>query len=218
MHDREGTNEKARGFFDEIWRDGDFWQLETSEFECDKYSRQIKLLGDRHYGRVLEIGCGSGYFSRLLTALADKVVALDVSSLAIARARALSTDAERIDFRVVNAMEFDPVGEGPWDLIVMSETIYYLGWLYSFFDVAWLAVKFLRATHVGGRLLMANTCGGTEDYLLYPPIIKTYRDLMLNVGYRLEVEDLFHGSKDGHELSALICLFSAAGGARSKTI
>lgn len=106
-------------------------------------------------------------------------------------------------------MEYDPAGEGPWDLIVMSETIYYLGWLYSFFDVAWLAVKLYNATHEGGRLLMANTCGGVEDYLLYPSIIRTYHDLMLNVGYQLDEENVFHGSKDGNEqeLTVLVSLY-----------
>jgi hypothetical protein len=57
----------------------------------------------------------------------------------------------------------------------------------------------------------ANTYGGVEDYLLYPSITQTYRDLMLNVGYQLEAEDLFRGSKHEHELSALICLFCAGG-------
>jgi SAM-dependent methyltransferase len=209
MDERLVIHEKARDFFDDVWRDGDFWRLETSEFEREKYASQMNLLGDRRYGRALEIGCGSGCFSRLLAGIADEVVALDVSPLAVERARALSTGWETIDFRVANIMEYDPAGEGPWDLIVMSETIYYLGWLYSFFDVAWLAVKLYNATHEGGRLLMANTCGGVEDYLLYPPIIRTYHDLMLNVGYQLDEENVFHGSKDGHEheLTVLVSLY-----------
>ena len=207
MDERQVINEKARKFFDDIWRNGDFWQLETSEFELEKYALQMKLLGDRRYSRVLEIGCGSGCFSRLLAGIADKVVALDISPLAITRARSLSTGPEEIDFRVANIMEYDPVGEGPWNLIVMSETIYYLGWLYSFFDVAWLAVQLFKATREGGRLLMANACGGVEDYLLYPSIIRTYRDLMLNVGYELETEDLFHGIKEGGKLEVLVSCY-----------
>jgi SAM-dependent methyltransferase len=211
MDKRQVINEKAKGFFDDIWRNGDFWQLETSEFEREKYACQMKLLGDRRYGRALEIGCGSGCFSRLLAGVADEVIALDVSALAVERARSLSTGRERIAFRVANIMDYDTVAEGPWDLIVMSETIYYLGWLYSFFDVAWLAVKLFKATQEGGRLLMANTCGGVEDYLLYPSIIRTYRDLMLNVGYQLDAEDVFHGVKDGHELEALVSCYGKRG-------
>lgn len=92
MDERLVIHEKARDFFDDIWRDGDFWRLETSEFEREKYASQVNLLGDRRYGRALEIGCGSGCFSRLLAGIADEVVALDVSPLAVERARALSTE------------------------------------------------------------------------------------------------------------------------------
>jgi SAM-dependent methyltransferase len=210
MNQSEMIQQKARQFFDDIWRKGDFWHLERSEFEREKYAFQMKLIGDRRYGRALEIGCGSGCFSRLLAGVADEVVALDVSPLAVERARSLSTAREKITFHATNIMDYDPIAEGPWGLIVLSETIYYLGWLYSFFDVAWLAVKLFNATQEGGRLLMANTCGGIEDYLMYPSIIRTYRDLMLNVGYHLDAEDIFHGTKDGCELRALVSCYGKA--------
>jgi 2-polyprenyl-3-methyl-5-hydroxy-6-metoxy-1,4-benzoquinol methylase len=80
-------HKKAKEFFDDLWRHGDFWQLETSEFERGKYACQMKVIGDRRYGRVLEIGCGSGCFSRLLAGVANEMVALDVSPLAVERAR-----------------------------------------------------------------------------------------------------------------------------------
>jgi hypothetical protein len=54
---------------------------------------------------------------------------------------------------------------------------------------------------------MANTCGGVEDYLLRPWIIRTYRDLFLNVGYRLESEEIFHGTKSGVDIEVLISLY-----------
>ena len=106
-------------------------------------------------------------------------------------------------------MEYDPAEEGPWDLVVLSETIYYLGWLYSFFDVAWLSFQLFSATRHGGRLLLANTFGGVEDYLLRPWVVRTYRDLFLNVGYRLESEEVFRGVKSGADIEVLFSLFEA---------
>jgi SAM-dependent methyltransferase len=206
MDERHLIDEKARSFFDDIWQKGDAWQLQTSEFERAKYACQMRLLCDRRYNRVLEIGCGSGCFSRLLIASADEVIALDVSSLAIARARSLSSRLKGIDFRVANIMEYDPMAKGPWDLIVMSETIYYLGWLYSFFDVAWLAMQLFEATHDHGRLLMANSFGRGEG-LMHPSIIRTYRDLMLNVGYQLKAEEIFQGTKNECEITALVSCY-----------
>jgi hypothetical protein len=94
---------------------------------------------------------------------------------------------------------------------VLSETIYYVGWLYSFFDVCWLVHQLFEATSQRGRLLMTNTCGGPTGYLLLPGIIQ-YRDLMLNVQYTLEHEETFTGTKDGAELDVLISLFTRLAG------
>src|SRR3990172_2005201 len=115
-----------------------------------------------------------------------------------------------VEFLATNIMDYDPRSEGPWDLVVLSETIYYLGWLYSFFDVAWLSSELFAASGRGGRLLMANTCGGGDDGLLHPWLIRTYRDLFLNVGYRLEIEEVFRGTKNGVDFEVLISLFAKA--------
>src|SRR5436190_1558583 len=79
-------------------------------------------------------------------------------------------------------------GDGPWDLVVMSETIYYLGWLYPFFDIAWLAGRLFASAREGGRLLMANSFSDSMGRLLHPALIRTYRDLFVNVGFRVERE------------------------------
>ena len=42
--------------------------------------------------------------------------------------------------------------------------------------------------------------------MLLPWLIHTYRDLFLNVGYQLEAEEIFHGTKDGVDLEVVISL------------
>jgi hypothetical protein len=112
-----------------------------------------------------------------------------------------------VSFRVANIMEYDAQAEGPWDLVVMSETICYLGWLYSFFELGWLAAQLFEATAAGGRLIMANTCGGVDEYLMRPSLIRTYRDLFVNVGYGVEAEEIFQGTKNDVQIEVLITLF-----------
>jgi SAM-dependent methyltransferase len=204
--DREGAGDRARRFFDGLWNQGDYWKLETCAFDQARYARVMELLGDRRYSRTLEIGCGAGTFTRLLAGVSDRVVALDVSPAAIERARARGAGGGSVEFRVANVMEIAPEEESPWDLIVMNETIYYIGWLYSFFDVSWLAHRLFTATAGGGRFLMANTFGDTAGYLLRPWVIHTYRDLCVNVGFLLEREDVFQGTKDDTQLDVLISL------------
>jgi 2-polyprenyl-3-methyl-5-hydroxy-6-metoxy-1,4-benzoquinol methylase len=206
MTERKLIAEKAQSFFEELWKRGDPWEFETSEFEQRRCARLLEILSGRRYAKVLEIGCGAGFFTRLLAPIADHVVAFDISSTAIERAKATQTDP-RIDFKVANMMEYDARDEGPWDLVVMSDMIYFLGWLYSFFDVGWLAMELFAATRPGGQVLLPNAYGGPEDYLMRPFLIRTYRDLFVNVGYQIKFEEIFHGTKNGVGIEMLITLF-----------
>ena len=199
---------ESQRFFEERWREGDPWEVESSALDQASYESQAALLRDRTYGKALELGCGSGAFTRRLAEIADRTLAIDVAPSAIERARAAGLDPNAVHFTVANIMDFDLRAEGPWDLVVMSETIYYLGWLYPLFDVGWLATEIFAATREGGRFLMANTYGGEKDYLLRPWLIDTYRSLFLNVGYRPEAEEVVVGTKDGVDYEVLVALFS----------
>jgi 2-polyprenyl-3-methyl-5-hydroxy-6-metoxy-1,4-benzoquinol methylase len=207
MAEREQVSLKAQSFFNDLWTRGDPWELETSNWEHERYACLLSILDRPRYGRVLEIGCGAGTFTRRLAGLADKVLALDVSSEAIARARATQSDLKQVEFRVGNIMDYNLREEEPWDLIVMSETVYFLGWLYSFFDVSWVAAEMFEATRPGGQMLLANTQFETGEPLLRPCIIRTYRDLFLNVGYELNAEKILPGVKHGVSLEVLMTLF-----------
>jgi SAM-dependent methyltransferase len=206
MIERELIGQKAQAFCEDLWQRGDFWNFEHSAYEQARCERLVALLDDRRYARVLEIGCGAGYFTRFLSHLADHIVAFDIAPAAIARARARSIEGATVDFRVANIMDYTWREDGPWDLIVFCDTICYLGWLYSFFDVAWLAAELFAATCRGGRLLLANSMDEVEDKLLLPHIIRTYRDLFLNAGYELETEEIFRGTKNGVDYEILMSL------------
>lgn len=206
MTDRGRLADRARTFFDDLWKEGDPWGFETSHYDHESYAIQLALVSDRRYASALEIGCGSGTFSRRLAPVTDRLLSIDVAPAAIAAARAAGGE-RTIEYRVANIMEDDVESEGPFDLVVLSETIYYLGWLYPFFDVCWLAHRLFEATRPGGRLLMANTCGGLDDYLLRPGIIRTYRDLFANVGFDAERESTARGLKNAVTLEALVTLF-----------
>ena len=213
MTEARTPSERAKSYFDGLWATGDPWSLETSAYDQKKDDHLLALVADRRYPRALEVGCGAGTFSVKLGGLVDELIAVDVSDLAIEAARQ-RRHAPNIRFAVANIMEYDVAADGPWDLVVMSETIYYLGWLYPFFDVAWLAHQLFAATKPGGRLVLVNTDGGEKDYLHHGWILQTYRDLFLNVGYRLERHDVFCGSKNGMDLKAPMFVFVKIGSGR----
>lgn len=212
MTDREAAGRRAREFFDDLWRKGDPWDIETAEITRRTHQRVVELLGGRRYRRALEIGCGAGAFTARLAQMADAVLALDVAPVAIDRARGRGLDPARVEFRVADIMLYDAQAEGPWDLVVMAEMIYFLGWLHSFFDVAWLASQLFAATTPDGRLVLANTQLGIEHPLLLPWIIRTYHDLFRNVGFEVAAEELLPGSKDGVDLEVLISVLRKPAG------
>jgi SAM-dependent methyltransferase len=207
MTERGLIDQQVREFMESLWQRGDPWDIESSEYERVRCEHLLKMIDGRHYGRVLEIGCGAGYLTRLLAPLADQLVALDISQTAIDRARVLGGDSTGVDFRVANIMDYKPHVDGPWDLIVFSDTMCYLGWLYPFFDVAWLAVTLFEATRSGGRLMLANSMGEGDDWLLRPWIIRTYRDLFVNVGYTVENEEVYKAAKKGVDFEVLMTLY-----------
>jgi hypothetical protein len=108
-------------------------------------------------------------------------------------------------------MTYNPQTEGPWDLIVLSDVVCYLGWLYSFFDVGWFVSQLFAATRVGGHCVFANAMGEFGDMLLLPWLIRTYRDLFGNVGYDLVAEEVFRGTKHGVAIESLITVFTKQG-------
>jgi SAM-dependent methyltransferase len=204
---KEDAHRQLQRFFEERWRQGDPWAFESSPWERTRLDRLLEVIADRRYGRALEIGCGAGHFTERLLPLTGSLLGLDVSPTAIEQARARlapSPFAGRAELRAANVMELDLRRDGPFDLVVLSETVYYLGWLYPFFDVAWLARELFETTRPGGRLLLANTLGEISDALVRPWIVRSYHDVFRNAGYLTEHEEGFRGAKDGVPLEVLI--------------
>jgi SAM-dependent methyltransferase len=204
-------NSVVRDYFDALWNNGDPWDLDRSDYDQEKYSRELALLDPRRFERVLELGCAGGAFTRRLARIADHIVAIDIAARAIERALAAGTEAGRIEYRVGDILAVDPVDEGLWDLVVLSETIYYVGWRYSFFDVGWLAQRLFESLRAGGCLLMTNTIAMPKQYLQQEWLLKTYRDLFVNVGFTLDRTERYEGTKGGTPLEALLCLFVKRG-------
>lgn len=75
--------------------------------------------------RALEIGCGTGTFTRLLARQADHVVAIDLSREMIRVARQHSIDYHNIEYSVADVMEMD-LPSGEFDCIVMIATLHHV--------------------------------------------------------------------------------------------
>lgn len=97
------------------WHTGDSW------YERRKRSLVLSALPSERYRRVLEPACGIGSLTRALVARADRVVAFDPVPEAVERARRTAPLAAVF----VASLPVRPPA-GMFDLVVLSEILYYL--------------------------------------------------------------------------------------------
>ncbi|MCJ2063737.1 nodulation S family protein [Methylobacterium sp. J-088] len=112
-------------YFDKLYAaDLDPWQFETSDYERGKYAATLAALPRVRYARVLEVGCSIGVLTRQLAERCDALVSLDLAERALDRARARCRDLAHVDLRLAQVPNDWP--EGSFDLILLSEVVYYL--------------------------------------------------------------------------------------------
>jgi SAM-dependent methyltransferase len=78
-----------------------------------------------HFADALEIGCGTGTFSRLLAKRSDRVLALDLSPEMIRIARENSEQYPNINFEIADAMTRE-LPAGHFDCIVSIATLHHM--------------------------------------------------------------------------------------------
>jgi SAM-dependent methyltransferase len=125
-----GRAERPRGrtppaTFERLYRaDADPWRYATDPYEQDKYRRTLAALGERRFVRALEVGCSIGVFTAMLAPRCDVLIALDPSPTALARA------SDRLqghrNAQLVAGAVPEGLPDGPLDLVVCSEVLYYL--------------------------------------------------------------------------------------------
>ena len=97
---------------------------------------------------ALEIGCGTGAFSRRLADVSKHVVALDLSAEMIRVARARSKQFPNIDFQLADAMSWD-ISAAHFDCISTIATLHHL-------PQRELLLKAKEALKPGGTLLILD--------------------------------------------------------------
>jgi SAM-dependent methyltransferase len=148
-------------YFDRIYAaDPDPWQFESSAYEDAKYTRSLAALPARRFPRALEIGCSIGVLTERLAAHCDELLAVDVSAVALERARTRCMGQRGVRFALSQVPQEFPPGE--FDLIVVSEVGYY--WSRS--DLRLSAAAIFNALGDNGVLLLVHWTDPVSDYPL----------------------------------------------------
>jgi predicted TPR repeat methyltransferase len=137
--------------------DDDPWHLASSHYEAAKFKATHDALADRRYARALEIGCAQGVLTARLLGLCDTLLAVDISSKALAKARDRVGDRAGVELAQMAFPKETPQGSA-FDLVILSEVAYY-------WDVVDLdrASGWLRdGVATGGRIVLVHFIGETD--------------------------------------------------------
>jgi predicted O-methyltransferase YrrM len=104
--------------------DPDPWRYRSSEYEQAKYAATLAACGAGPFARALELGGSIGVFSARLAPRCRSLTTLDVSPTAVRLAAAEL--APHPQAQAVLGTIPDAIPEGPFDLVVASEILYYL--------------------------------------------------------------------------------------------
>jgi cyclopropane fatty-acyl-phospholipid synthase-like methyltransferase len=147
----------AAGYFDALYASNpDPWRFASSEYEAAKYAATMVALPSQEYRRALEIGCSIGVLTRQLSSRCQTLLALDAAEAALSHARERCRELHQISFlRALVPAEWP---EGVFDLVLLSEVVYYL----NRDDVERLVKRVEVCTREGADIVLVHWLGSTD--------------------------------------------------------
>lgn len=146
----------VRAYFNLVYRQPDPYAL-VARRQHLKIERTFAQVEGFRAREALELGCGEGRWSKHCAALADHVTAIDISDLAIRRARQ-ANQLPNVTFRQGDIVSIDQP-PGSLDFIFCSEVLYYL----TPEQLDRTVERVLELLAPGGRLLMVHARSRKDD-------------------------------------------------------
>jgi len=154
-------NTVSKEFFEKKYRASpDPWNFSSSSYELNRYDEIVRFLENRRFHHAFEPGCSIGVLTERLARRCRHVSAMDISPMAVARAR--QRCAQYPNVTIVEGSLPDYLPDDKFDLIVFSEIGYY-------FDRGLLAAVRDQLTDrliAGGVFVAVHWLGISPDHLL----------------------------------------------------
>src|SRR6202042_3976269 len=174
-------------YFDALYTaDLDPWKFATSPYERGKYTLTLNAMPKPHYRSALEVGCSIGVLTRSLASRCDTLVAIDAAQAPLVEARRRCADLPRVRFEHMFVPEQWP--DGDFELILLSEVVYYL----SGEDVGRLAARVAGSLAKGGSVILFHWIGPT-NYPLRGDEAATLFIERIGPGYVVDRADRYAG-------------------------
>ena len=153
-----------------LYRDSDDpWDFRDSDYEQFRFDRMVEAVEMVAPARVLEVGCGNGEFARRI-AKGRCYTGIEGAARAVELARAAVPDGQILKMFLPAPL---PGDAGEYDLIVLSEILYFL----DPGGVADLARQ-IGEKHADAWLLLVNYAGPTGHLLDGVQAERCFRDAL----------------------------------------
>lgn len=149
----------SAAYFDKLYAgDPDPWRFRSSDYEREKYARTVAALDGRRFERAVEVGCSIGELTARLAPLCDDLLGVDIAQAALDAAVERNRETPQVRFQRLALPGEQP--DGVFDLIVLSEVLYYFGAE----DLKRVAAWVETALAPEGVVLAVHWLGETPDY------------------------------------------------------
>jgi cyclopropane fatty-acyl-phospholipid synthase-like methyltransferase len=144
-------------YFDAIYAsDLDPWKFASSAYERNKYAATLAALPRPRYNSAFEVGCSIGVFTRDLASRCDTLLAVDAAAAPLREAARRCAGLSMVRFEHMFAPDEWP--DAIFDLIVLSEVVYYL----DAKDVSRLAERVSKTIARNGDIILVHWTGKTD--------------------------------------------------------
>ncbi|MEF2552649.1 SAM-dependent methyltransferase [Aurantimonas sp. A2-1-M11] len=161
--------------------DPDPWRYAASPFERFKRRILMEAVGTRTRGRALELACANGETTAVLGKTSLRLLALDSSPSALAIARERNAGSRQIRF--AEAVLPRDMPRGPYDLVVVSELLYYL----RPNDLRQMLARLRAAVAPGGRIVFLHHFLAFDDAATPPALVTEAVERAFARGFRAGV-------------------------------
>jgi SAM-dependent methyltransferase len=153
------TTTMESAYFDGMYAaSADPWGFESRWYERRKYDISLAMLPAPRYAAAFEPGCAIGVFTTRLAARCDSVLACDGALAAVRAARTRTSELDHVRVDHCALPHYWP--EGTFDLIVLSELLYY----FSDSDLGQVLDNATSALRPGGTLLAVHWRHPVAEY------------------------------------------------------
>jgi SAM-dependent methyltransferase len=170
--------------------DPDPWDTLTDPYESDKRERTLAACGEGPFTAVCDLGAGTGLLAAALARHCERLLALDGAPTAVAEAQRRLAPFPGAEARVATLP--DGLPDGPLDLVVASEILYYLDGAAFHAVLDWLPRTLVptgRCVAVHWTGTAPDLCRSAADVGAALAAVPTLRrlDVAPTEGFRLDV-------------------------------